>query len=422
MTSLSDKSERANNLRKEGDFVAAIPLYQELYAINPDKYNLSGLINCYRKTGRFNEAKSLAEEVFNKYPDFKWGRNEYVWTLIQGQLNNFSETDSLDDLIVIVNNIIKAKPETISLNYTIFKLLKFAKKNKNWLVLNDWITLIDPDTLEQENEGWSQAELWYYYRVEALINLKREDQAISIITENSNKIARKAVFFERLKAIAYMQLGDNENADKSYIKAMSFSRNVDWWLLHEYGTLLRKQNKKEEALSYMIKAATSKPMFTPKKLTLYSNIAELFIDQNNDDYAYIHLLLVKNIREENGWSLNDINDKLRLLNPSHSFEGITTKELERKCKNIWDNIPPHSSFDNPQRRITGKIISLYDDKTFCFIETKEKESFFCNKRDLPEGSKSGQIVVFSLKPSFDKKKNKESFSATNIRIKKETVI
>lgn len=417
MTSLSDKSERANDLRKEGDFVAAIPLYQELYAINPDKYNLSGLINCYRKTGRFKEAKSLADEVFDKYPDFKWGRNEYVWTLIQGPLNNFSEAGSLDDLIVIVNNILKAKPETISHNYTIFKLLKFAKNIKNWTVLNDWITLIDPDTLEKENKGWSQAELWYYYRVEALINLGCEDQALSIINENPNKIARNGVFFERLKAKAYLQLGDNENADKSYKKAMSFSRNVDWWLLQEYGTLLRKQNKKEDALSYMIKAATSRPMFTSKKVTLYSNIAELFIEQNNDDHAYIHLLLAKNLREENGWGLNDINDKLRLLNPSHNFEGISTKDLEQKCKNIWDSITPQSSFDNSQKRITGKIVSLFDDKTFCFIETKEKESFFCNKRDLPAGSRSGQIVMFSLKPSFDKKKNKESFSATNIRLK-----
>lgn len=417
MTSLSDKSEKANELRKEGDFIAAIPLYQELYENNPDKFNISGLINCYRKTGRFKEAKPLADEVFEKYPDFKWGRNEYAWTLIQGQLNGFPETGSLDDLIVIINNILKAKPDTIGHNYAIFKLLKLAKNSKNWAVLNEWITLINPDTLEQENEGWSQAERWYYYRVEALINLGSEEQAISLIIENSDKITRKGLYFERLKAKAYIQLGDYENADASYKKAMSFSRNVDWWLLQEYGMLLRQQNKKEDALSYMIKAATSSPMFTSKKVTLYSNIAELFIDQNNDDHAYVHLLLAKNIREENGWGLNDINDKLKILNLSHNLESISRKDLEQKCKNIWNDLTPQSSYSQPQKRMRGKIVSLYDDKTFCFIETTEKESFFCNKRDLPAGSKSGQIVEFSLKSSFDKKKNKESFSATNIRLK-----
>lgn len=415
MTSLSDKSKKANELRKKGDFVAAIPLYQELYANNPDKYSISGLINCYRKTGRFKEAEPLAFEVFEKYPEFKWGRNEYAWTLIQGQLNGFPEAGSLDDLIVIVNNILKVKPDIICHNYAIFKLLKLAKNIKNWTVLNKWITLIDPDTLEQKNEGWNQVERWYYYRVEALINLGNEKQAISIIIENSNKIARKGLYFERLKAKAYMQLGDYEKADESYKKAMSFSRNVDWWLLQEYGMLLRQQNKKEDALSYMIKAATSKPMFTSKKVTLYSNIAELLIELNNDDLAYLHLLLAKNLREENGWSLNDINDKLRMLNPSHNFEGMSTKDLEEKCKNIWNKyITPQLSYNDSQKRITGKIVNLYEDKTFCFIETKEKESFFCNKRDLPVGSKSGQIVVFSPKPSFDKKKNKESFSAKNI--------
>lgn len=418
MTSLSDKGEKANELRKEGDFAAAIPLYRELYAVNPDKYNISGLINCYRKTGHFKEAEPLADEVFKKYPDFKWGRNEYAWTLIQGQLNSFPETGFLDDLIAIVNNILKAKPDTIGHNYTIFKLLKFAKNSKNWTVLNEWITLIDPDTLEKENEGWSQTERWYYYRVEALINLGNIEQAISIIIENWNKIARKGLYFERLKAKAYIQLGDYESADNSYKKSMSFSRSVDWWLLQEYGMLLSQQNKKEDALSYMIKAAISKPMFTSKKVTLYGNIADLFIDQNNHDYAYVHLLLAKYIRVENGWGLNDINDKLRILNPSCYFEGVSIKDIERKCKIIWDSFTLQSSHNNVRKNIIGKIVSLYNDKTFCFIETKEKESFFCNKRDLPVGSKLGQIVVFSLKPSFDKKKNKASFSAINVRLKK----
>jgi len=418
MESLSDKSERANELRKKGDFVAAIPLYEELYRDNPDKYNISGLINCYRKTGRFKDATPLADEIIEKYPDFKWGRNEYAWTLIQDQLTSFPETGSLDDLIAIVNNILKANPDTIAHNYTIFKLLKFAKNIKDWSVLNEWIVLIDPETLERENEGWSQIERWYYYRVEALINLKNEEQAISIIAENSDKITRKGLYFERLKAKAYMRLDDYEKAGESYKKAMSFSRNVDWWLLQEYGMLLKLQNKKEEALSYMIRAAASKPMFTAKKVTLYANIADFFIDQNDDDDAYIHLLLSKNIREDNGWGLKDINDKLRMLNPSQNIEGMSTKDLEDKCKNIWRTyIPLQSSYDNSQKRITGKILNLYDDRSFCFIETKKGESFFCKKRDLPSGSKTGQIVTFIPKPSFDKKKNKESFSATNIRLK-----
>ena len=271
--------------------------------------------------------------------------------------------------------------------------------------------------MEQENEGWSQSERWYYYRVEALINLGQEEQAISIITENSDKITRKGLYFERLKAKALMQLGNYLEADKSYKKAMSFSSNIDWWLLQEYAILQKQQNKYEDALSYMIKAAISRPMFTPKKVTLYNNIAELFIDQNNNEYAYIHLLLTKNIREENGWSVNDVNEKLRSLNFHENLYNIPTKDIEERCKNIWNEYVAPQSHEKSQKRITGKIVNLYDDRTFCFIETKNGESFFCNKRDLPTGSKSGQIVTFYPKLSFDKKKNRESFSAVNIRVK-----
>lgn len=418
MSDTIHKRQKANELRQKGNFGLAIPLYQELNENNPDRYSAAGLINCYRKTGRLNEAITLAIDAYDKYPDFNWCKNEYIWALIQGRLNNFSENGSLNDLIVIVNDILKADPDSIGRNYTIFKLLKSAKVRKNWDVLNEWITQIDINTLDDEKEGWNDSLRWYYYRVESLLYLEQEEKAISILVENSDKFAKKAFYFERLKAKAYTQLGSFERANESYKKAISLSSRIDWWLLHEYAKLLKLEEKKEETLSYMLKAAAIKPILNSKKVTLYNDIADQFIELHKKEEAYIHYLLVKRIRIDEKWGLSDIDEKINSLKISDRFEDLSCKDLSNLCQNIWnDYIDLTKSEDSLQNQLVGKVSQLYEDKTFCFIETKDKKSFFCLKRELPKNSQSGQIVTFFLKPSFDKKKNKKSFSATKVRIK-----
>jgi hypothetical protein len=46
---------------------------------------------------------------------------------------------------------------------------------------------------------------------------------------------------------------------------------------------------------------------------------------------------------------------------------------------------------------------------------KDEQSFFCYKSDLPPDITDGNEVTFDAIPSFDKKKNKESWKASNIR-------
>jgi len=55
------------------------------------------------------------------------------------------------------------------------------------------------------------------------------------------------------------------------------------------------------------------------------------------------------------------------------------------------------------------------ERMFCFIVSKTGDSYFCFKADLPEDITDKAILVFDAIPSFDKKKNKQSWKAINIR-------
>ncbi|MEB9727426.1 hypothetical protein P4J62_24490, partial [Bacillus cereus] len=63
--------------------------------------------------------------------------------------------------------------------------------------------------------------------------------------------------------------------------------------------------------------------------------------------------------------------------------------------------------------LSGYLIKVKEDRPFCFIKT-QKESFFCYTSDIQGEVKEGLEVQFEAVPSFDKKKQRESWKAINI--------
>jgi hypothetical protein len=54
---------------------------------------------------------------------------------------------------------------------------------------------------------------------------------------------------------------------------------------------------------------------------------------------------------------------------------------------------------------------------YCFIKTDDEQSFFSSRSSLPSKVMDGDEVCFDAIPSFDKKKNKESWKASHIRFR-----
>jgi hypothetical protein len=71
-----------------------------------------------------------------------------------------------------------------------------------------------------------------------------------------------------------------------------------------------------------------------------------------------------------------------------------------------------------RRALQGRLTMGHSDKPFCFISSEGRDSYFCLKADLPKNIADGTVLIFDAVPSFDKKKNKHSWKAVNIRLNK----
>jgi tetratricopeptide (TPR) repeat protein len=288
--------------------------------------------------------------------------------------------------------------------------------------LNEWITKLDPKDLngyEKDSSSWTERELWYYYRVCGLAVTNNEVQAIELIDKNESEFFKRKKFFEMLKARAFIRL--NKIAEASQIYEKLVSSRADWWILREYGKFLLDQKEEKKALFQFLNAALSPPMKLELKVTLFSEIANLLTQLDKKKEALPHLLLTKAVREREGWGIGDLDERIAILG-GNSEETLRIDSLLKECQEIWQTLSGRKTSQSEKIRqdknLKGKVINWDDGKPFCFIKTKDNQSYFCFKDDLPDEISNEQIVKFDLTPSFDKKKNQMSVKAVNISLLK----
>lgn len=313
----------------------------------------------------------------------------------------------------------------------VFKVLKSAKASKDWGTVNEWVVKLNPVSLSKEpmtdssgREGWSDKSLWYNYRINGLLENGNPNEAIALIDEILESFPKQRKFFIRLKALAYYHLGNLPEAESTYQNLCS-DYKPDWWLIHEYAKVVRDRNRREDALKLMYKAANSNSKLQ-LMVSLFEDIGVLCTEMGKNEEAIAHLILCKKIRFENNWSIPDsvLNSIIELdKNIENYTEPDSLKETLEICRSYWtkslDEGSESKDWSQNKRKVrkdlTGKVNLGNIDRPFCFIFTKDDEAIFCFKSDLPPDTKNGDRIIFDATPSFDKKKNKESWKASNIR-------
>ena len=431
MSNLTKQKQKANDLRKAKNFEEALLLYRNLWKETGDKFDGAGLLHCLRKLKIFNEAIVLANELIDKYPDFDWCRREVIWALISGMLYKLEETEPLEKVLQTAQQIMDLNPDDLAKKMVVFKVLKSAKSSKHWEIVNEWVVNIDPASLSTEpmtdssgRESWSDQSLWYNYRINGLIQKEDPKEAIVLVNEILEHFPKQRKFFLRLKGLANHLLGNFPESEKIY-QELCTRYKPDWWILHEYAKVVRETGRSENALKLMYQAASNHPKLE-SMVSLFLDIGMLCKKMEQYNEARAHLVLCKYIRSEKGWSIPEsITDTINELDKiiGNNDRPSSLKEALSFCRTKWMKI---LGKDNNFRRLShkkrkvkkgsvGKVSLGWSDRPFCFIHSKDGQSFFCHKSDLPPDIKDGNEVIFDAIPSFDKKKNKESWKASNIR-------
>jgi tetratricopeptide (TPR) repeat protein len=433
MESPFEKNLRANDLRKSGNYIEALTLYRELYQENPNQFASAGYLHCLRKLKYFQEAIPLADSLVGKFPEFDWVNNEIIWTYIEGLLYNIPEEESLSVVISVAKRILNLQPNQLASNLTIMRVCKTAKNEKKWKMLHEWIQKVDPASLDQTpkllpngREGWSQQGLWYLYRITALVENGMSDEAFPFLEYAIEHFPKQKKFFLRLRAQAYSDEGKKEEAADDYKKLCDVPR-PDWWMLKEYADILIDLGHKEDALALMLQAAQSKQ--DPGLMVgLFEAIGDLFYGLGNKEYAALHYQLTKLIREKREWKIpGSLDAKLAELSSAGIVMSGSIQDVFQKCHQIWRHqtekpgvIPLKKPLyqDDLRRNLIGKISLGRPDRPFCFINLMDGDSVFCFKDLLPPGINDGDEVIVDARPSWDQKKNKQSWKAQNIRLQK----
>lgn len=359
--------------------------------------------------------------------------NEIIWTLILGKLYRLDEKEPLDVVIQTAQPILDLNPDDLARKAVVFKILKSAKASNDWETINDWVVKINQNSLSTEpmtdhlgRKGWSDQALWYNYRINGLIKKGDPNAAILLINEILERFPGQQKFFLRLKASAHHLLGNLSEAEEVYQKLCSNYKS-DWWLLHEYARVRRDRGREEDALKLMYQAATRHSKLEAM-VSLFEDIGMLCKKIEKYEEARAHLVLSNYIRQNKGWNIkedvvttvDDLNDII-----GNNKEPSSLKEALNICRSEWskflgeENATTGVTYKNREVKegLVGKISLGRNDRPYCFIITNDGLSTFCLKSFLPPNATDGDEVYFDAVPSFDKKKDKESRKASNVRFR-----
>ncbi len=418
--------EKANSLRKQGDFTEALAIYKELCdKTKGDKFDVAGYLHCIRKLKKYNEGIELGKKYEGIHLDFDWFKNELIWTYI-GFLKTTGEELSLTKVQELANKVLKYNLDVLQKNIIVFYVLKRAKKLKNWDVSSHWIDRIDYNTLDKEfkkigsrTTAWNDYLIWHNHKVRVLIYQKKYQKAIDIVEFIIGEAKPVAKYFRCLEAHAYEKKGEFHRA-KKVLMELSNKPKVDWWILHQYANVLRKMGEKDEALVKMYHAAHTANKLKNTVNLLY-DIALLSIELEKEEESYYHLVLYTLIRNKENWQITEKIKKLTLDLESRLEleEDMEFHSILKKCQFYWQEKTPkveEKTFNYVRKRnLRGHLVKVKDEKGFCFINS-ENESYFCHKSDIKGKPKEGLMVEFDIIPSFDRKKQKNSTKAINIRL------
>jgi tetratricopeptide (TPR) repeat protein len=427
------RSREANEFRKAGELPKAMALYGELVKEDDsDPFAAAGLLHCLRKQGLFKEALECCDEILQRHKGSEWCRNEVIWTLIQGKLERLDESASLEEIASVAENILSLGPQDHTTRWRIVRrVLKAAKARARWEVILIWTSRVDSDALstvpmkdELGREGWNDQAIWYNLKIRSMIEAGDKEQAIVFARIAIARFPRQSTFFRRLEAVAAHRLSRLTESERIYSILCSTGR-PEWWILHEYARVLQELGRPQDALRLMCKAAASHKKL-PLLVTLFSDIGFVCSNLNLTEDAGNHFQLCRCIRQEQGWSIpRSIETALMDVKGVPREVPLGLKESLVKCRAFWfrtlgiEDDPLAGSLKNRNiiQGLQGKLQLGDPNKPFCFIFAEKGGSYFCLKNDLPIEILDGAILSFDAMPSFDKKKNKASWKAINVRLR-----
>lgn len=418
-------------------FEQALPYCKKLYEVfgtTNDLWDVHQYANCLKQLGNLNEAEIVCDSIYQQFFEMELSKEQekpwtyikklYAWIIFEKYVKTLRSLDKqpdktllLDKMAILCKLIVQEEQKAPSLSFCILQGVKYIVKNldyNNYGKALSLLTLLKKDQLSQEPRSFinqlgktrelaSEMEEYYQLKSEILLKTKRYDECIACCNEAMESIStlhyNNDVWFERRVAQAFSGLGD---IDKTIEKLNKLAVVSDkWFLLSEIGNSYLRVNNYNMALLYLLRGACTKD---PEKMKvgLYESIGDACALIGDEDLSQLSFLLAKNIREENGWFINNqLRQKIK-KDKIVSIRDVRKRLIEKLYLISGENI--------------GKISKLFSQNSGGFIQTDKKSYYFQSKNFFGkvDSLKVGDSVKFIIVDSFDKKKQKNTLEASVI--------
>lgn len=422
-TQIPSTYDSAELLRKDKKFQLAAEAFEQLWQKAPSLMIGWRWVFCLRKLGELDKAETVIREVLKKYPTDKFTVGEFGWVLYEKEIKPGIEENDLGRVIHAANEIWEYQPTELLLAKLVLAVVKAAKKRGKWDTVMEWSGRIEPGQLEAKapdfngRPGMSDQELWYINRSHAMVELGRFEEARQVALEGLQSFPNE-LFLARNAALALAGAGQVGEAAGELRKLLTHPR-ADAYLKADLGELEFRQGNLDEANRLLCEAVLN-PQGDQYKLGYYMTMAEIYLAKNQPVSAAESLALAKAVRQKEEWSipakLIQLEQKTTAMLKAQGLSWPDLphdlKALSRYCAEHWKR---EASIG--LKRVTGRVGRIDPEKKFVFLLRDDGErNVFANQRDLPRGCKEGTRVEFALKPSFDRKKNEETWQAADIKV------
>lgn len=417
----------ADSLRKAGQFAEAAEAYAAVWP-DGDKWTGWAYALCLRKLKRSQDAANVAKVVVELAPDFDLGRSVYAWALS----DTIRAAEELTpDLLHRAETIVEltAKSDTVydAVSPFVPTVLRTARllvrKGKNKQVL-EWLQHLDPNRLRSDEfptvdaEGKlrklaSQRERYHSLKTLALEKLERWEECLAAaevaLTACSPLHHDNDIWFSRRAARAKINIGDCDEGIEELTKLAA--RKPTSFIYCDIAEAAWKLDDPERALTNCLLALQS-PGEIGYKLAALLLLARVLWRGDKKDEARRHLALYMSYRKERGWHIpGEVNAMAAEWNPLPEVHDANS--LLRELKTTW-----REWSRSTETRRSGIVQTLLPHGRAGFIIAGDHERFFFDTRDWKDKRSKptqGSRVSFTTKPSFDRKRQKPSVVACDIR-------
>jgi hypothetical protein len=157
----------AETKRKNGQFAEALDFFRHSYSANPGSESGWRILFCLRKIGRFDEARTEAKPMFEKFPDAGMIRSEIAWLTWSAEISPARQAGDHGAVLQGVQRMLELGVGQEVLEVPVFAGISAARELGLWDQVEALCCRFKPETLksharvENGKKLPSRREMWY---------------------------------------------------------------------------------------------------------------------------------------------------------------------------------------------------------------------------------------------------------------------